>query len=241
MKSQDGLNSRKNEDFWDVLILRREGQWIGFRAPWRSLTKSASYLSFLFVLTALGLSGWLLSRWQVHRLTRELSASALQKNSLDREIERLKAATPGALSSTPEALSFLPSLEADEINTGILELQNLQVELLAKSGEIRIQFEARRSLQVNLKEKFYWILFLHGPPGLLSYPASLTSRKGDIVLYQRGQVLEDLSTKRLVNATFRVPQTFIEAAGPEPLYASVMIYDARGTLTHRKRQEISGR
>lgn len=240
MNNQDAINTKKNEDFWDVLILRREGQWVGFRAPWRSLKRSASYLSFLFFLSAVSLSGWLLARWQVHSLSRELSELRLREDALQLDLDKRQKEGLGELTSAA-TLSYLPSLESEEINTGSLDLPTFQVEFLAKSSELKVHFEVRRTLPVNIKEKFYWVAMLHGPPGILSFPPALASRKGEVLQYNRGQVIEDLSQKRSIDATFQVPTPFVQTAGPEPLYVSVLIYDSKGTLTHRKRQEITQR
>jgi len=80
----------KTKKFWDVILVSDKGEWVGFRSPLESLSRLTSYFSLLVLAFALCFVGWLLSRWQVERLGRQLAHEKMKVSSLEVEVRELK-------------------------------------------------------------------------------------------------------------------------------------------------------
>ena len=240
MKMKIGHNPLKDSGFWDLLVVRDDGQWVGFRAPWRSLRKVASFFALVLIVAGISLTGWFLSRWQVERLSRSLAAERLKGTALEAQVNelRLHSGAQNSAVASSQAVSFLPVLEGDELLSNLVSLQDLQSSFDPDSSEFALQFDLVRAPPREGSSRFFWILLLHGPQGVLAFPAAIASRRGDMILFHKGQVVDDVKTRRSVNARFKV-QNFVKDAGAEPVYSTLLVYDEKGTLLLKHRSELS--
>jgi hypothetical protein len=225
---------------WDILLLKQDGQWTGFRASWTTLQRTATYFVLVFLLGAVSTVGWLWSRWQLSESERDLAVAQLEIASLKAKVSqasrRGSSGQDPAAGALPKGVGVLPSLDDVEVSTESLALAAVVAEYAPTKQQWSLRFEARRSGGAG--ERVYWMALLHGPQGILSFPPSLASRAGDLVVPQRGQALEPFSGKRAVTARFKVGD-FMENAGSEPVYVSLLIYDGRGSLLAKQRHALS--
>lgn len=235
--------SGQGSAFWDVFVFGEKGEWVGLRIPWLSMRRTASYLGILLVFSALGVTGWFLSRWQALRSERLLVQERLKTTALELRLTQMQtastapAAAGGAAPTAGEGLSFLPALGEEPLVSSLLALEGTQVTYDARTKEIHLSFEAVRQGAREETARLYWVLLVHGPQGLLSVPPALSSKTGELVQYHRGQALENFKIRRSVSARFKVGD-FLEAAGVEPVFTTLLVYDGRGSLLVRTRQEI---
>jgi len=235
----------KQSKFWDIIVVRQDGEWLGFRAPFQSLRRTATFFGLLLVLSLLATSGWLVTRWKAHRLGHELASEKLKAASLELQLSDLRnRATSLPLStgegSTDEALksfTLVPSLDAQELISPLIELSEQAAEYEAPSQELTLKFEVVRKPPREASMRFYWVALLHGPQGIMSFPSALASRRGESILFHRGQPLDDVKTRRAVNARFKVSD-FVERSGSDPMFVSLLIYDNKGSLLLRQRLEL---
>ncbi len=241
MKNSPATTTSNRPRFWDILVVRQDGQWVGFRAPWVALRRTASYLSFVFLIMVLAVTGWLMSRWQVHRLSETLSYEQLKSESLEKQLKQAKTSQESgpanAYSILSANLTIFPSLDTEEIATGSHELKNLAVEFDLPNHEFLVKFDIRRLLTVDPGQSYYWIALLHGPQGILSFPPAIASRRGESIVYSRGQLLDEFATQKTISAHFKVNH-FVESSGVEPMYGTVLIYDSKGSLILKQRKEL---
>jgi hypothetical protein len=232
--------------FWDIIVVRQDGEWLGFRAPFQSLRRTASFFGLLLVLCMLATTGWLVTRWKAHRLSGELASERLKANSLELQLNDIRERGKGGLPlSTGEAINqealkaftLLPSLDGDELSSPLIELNEQVAEYEAPTQELNVKFEVVRKPPRDVSMRFYWLALLHGPQGLMSLPPALASRSGETVLFHRGQAIDDVKIRRAVNARFKISD-FVERAGSEPMFVSLLIYDNKGSLMLRKRMEL---
>ncbi len=226
---------RDENAFWDVLVVRRTGQWFGFRAPWKSLQRVTTLLALLFLVSAVAGTGWLVARWQLHRSVEEAASLRLSLRALRAE-QAPVVAVPAASENPPRA-TWLPGLDGQEILSSAFTAENLNVSFDATRKELSLKFGLRRAPPVQGAVKIYWILLLHGAQGVLSLPPALANQTGDAILFHRGQSLEDLRLTRDVTARFNVG-SWMELAGSEPVYSTLLVYDDKGSLLIKTRQEI---
>ena len=247
MKDVASAKTRENEAFWDVFVLKANGDWAGLRAPWKALRKVATLLALLLLLAGLGLTGWLLSRWQAGRLDRELAFERLKSSALEAELGALRAQAPGAapVTATPNAngpsVSFLPNLDAAELESTFLKIGDTKSAYDAKAAEYQVEFTlTRQGPREGRPRSYTWIALLHGPQGVLIFPPVLRSRAGEVLPFERGQILEDFKAKKTVTARFKVKDFFEPGAAVGPSYTTILVYDGgSGSPLLRKRVELS--
>jgi hypothetical protein len=229
--------------FWDVVVVRQDGQWLGLRAPLKSLRRFGTYLGFLFIACALAGTGWLLSRWQVRRLEKSVALERLKTSALEARLNDLRKdgvqteAPAIGVDSPAGRVSVLPSLGDEELESADVEITDYSALYDGRTREWSAKFEINRKQRAGSGERYFWIALLHGARGLLAFPSAIGSRSGDSLQYQRGQALEDVRTRRSVLARFKV-DGFVESAGADPLYATVLVYDSKGSLLLRKRSAL---
>lgn len=243
MKNVDSVPSSQETAFWDLFVLKQDGRWLGIRMPWRSLRRVLTLLTVLFACSALGLTGWLFSRWQVGRLDRALTAERLKSQSLENQLgDRSRTPeTKGGVVSPPGDLSHvsvLPALGDEPLTTNLVSVEGSQVSYDPGSHDFHLSFELVRQPPREGSSRFYWILLLHSAQGLLSIPPALSSRSGELLMSHRGQLIDDVKIRRPVSARFKLKEFFENASG-EPIYATLLVYDSKGSLLVRQRQEIS--
>lgn len=227
------------EKSWQILVIRRNGAWFGFRTPLESLRRAANYLSLVSLLAVVGTAGWLLSRWQMHRLDRQLSMERLESRS---QIDALRrgggSAAPVHAGGAPEGVAWLPALDAAEASSPSVTAQGFAAVYETGRHELSVKFELSRMTPIQGPARFYWLVLLHGAPGVLALPAAFASQAGELLVYHRGQAVEDLRTRKDVTGRFQVAG-FVEAAQAEPVYASLLVYDDKGSLLVRRRSELA--
>lgn len=228
----------KRPRFWDVLVVRQDGQWVGFRTPWSALRRTASSLSFIFLLCVLSLTGWLLSRWQVETLRRELSFERLKSLSSDEELKSLRGSVPATGAVATETSSRFPSLDAHDLTSSSFEIKDLQTAFDPSTQDLDIKFDLKRLLPKEGKSRLSWIALLHGSQGVLVFPAVMASQPGEVLVPARAQAIEEFPAKRSIAARFRIP-SLIEVGRGETLYVSILIYDEKSSLLLKKRQELN--
>ncbi len=236
------MQEKRDSSHWNVNLFRPDGRWVSFRAPMQSLQRVGVFFTLIFILSAISLTGWLLTRWEVFRLKRELISSELKSSSLNMELLELKRrasgddpesfARPGAPS-----VSLMPSLGEDEFRSGFVHLESINAEYSGASREWSLEFDLVREVPGRMNEELRWIALLHGVRGILAFPSAFESRKGDLVLSNLGELLSDMKLKRNVKARFQVSD-FVDQSGISPVYATVLIYDSRGTLLLRQRTDL---
>lgn len=228
----------KRPRFWDVLVVRQDGQWVGFRAPWSALRRTASSLSFIFLLCVLSLTGWLLSRWQVETLRRELTFERLKSQSADDELKSLRGSVAAGAVPASETSSRLPALDAQDLVSSSFEIKDLQTAFDTSTQDLDIKFELKRLLPKEGKSRLSWIALLHGSQGVLVFPSAMASQSGELLVPVKGQVIEEFPMRRSIAARFRIP-SLIEVGRGEALYVSVLVYDEKSSLLLKKRQELN--
>ncbi|MBS1983355.1 MAG: hypothetical protein JST16_04215 [Bdellovibrionales bacterium] len=225
--------------FWDIFVLKEDGRWVGMRAPWKSFRRVLTLLTLLFLFSGLGLSGWMLSRWQAGRLDRQLSLERLKSVSLENQLGELRKAPQGAAKNVDLAsVTLFPTLGNEDFSPSGLAVESPQFAYDPVAHEFRLSFELVRQGPRDSPARYFWIVLLHGSQGVLSFPPALASRAGESLQFHKGQALDDVKIRRSVAARFKV-QEFFEAGGTEPVYTTLLLYDAKGSLAYRKRQEIS--
>jgi len=225
---------------WDIVLLKDNGAWEGFRAPEKALKKTVNYLVVLFLIAAFSSVGWLWSRWELGRSESELATHRLELRSLRAQVVELRRGLlKGENTSLSDQLTLLPSLDDSVVSSEDLELSSYKLSYDSKAEQLALDYEVTKTARSNLgSEKLYWVLLLHGPHGIHAFPAALLSRNGQALLPLKGQVLEGTSKTRKVNARLRA-QSFFEAAGTDPVYGSLLLYDHRGSLLLRRRASVN--
>lgn len=234
--------------FWDIIVVRQDGEWVGFRTPFRSLRKTATFFGLLLILAMLATCGWVLTRWKAHKLASQLSSERLRANSLELQLNDLQLKMTSSALGVPgvgeinggaalQNFSLLPSLDQERLDSSLVEFGEISAEYDSPTQEITVKFELLRKGPKEGSLRFYWIALLHGPQGILALPSSVASRKGESLLFHRGQSVDDVKTRRAINARFHISD-FVERAGSEPMYLTALLYDNKGALLLRSRQDL---
>jgi hypothetical protein len=221
--------------FWDLYLIKNNGEWLGFRLPLTSLQRLSTYFVLSLCLLSLCLVGWIFSRWKMLKMEEELQQLRLEKQALLKQ----DAPRPPSLGQAIEGAdySYFPSLEAKEFHSILVEAQNFKVVYRPSAQNIKIDFDLHRLPPRDGPEDFFWVLLLHGSTGILSFPSALTSRAGEILLYHRGFPVKDLKGQIQISQQFPLSH-FVEQAGTEPLYASLYLFDDKGSMLARYRQSL---
>jgi len=225
---------------WDIVLLKDNGSWEGFRAPELALRKTVNYLVVLFLIAAFGSVGWLWSRFELGRSESELATYRLEVRSLKTQVASLRQGLlKGESAGVSAQLTFFPSLDDKVVTSEDLAINSLKLSYEPSGGQLALDFEVEKAARSSLSsEKLYWVLLLHGSHGILSFPSALVSRSGQWILPLKGQVLEGVSKTRKVNARYRA-QGFFEGSGTDPVYGSLLVYDHRGSLLLRQRASVN--
>lgn len=240
--TENKQNSAKSK-VWDLVLLKDNGTWEGFRAPERALRTTINYLVLLIVIASISLVGWMWSRWSLGNVESELALSRLEIRSLKVKVDELRkeilggtsGATVGELS---KQLSFLPALSGDAVSSEDLVLKTFKLEYDSQTGQLGLGFEVEKTPRSALSaERLYWILLLHGSHGLNAFPSAMLSRAGSWIFPQKGQALEGLIKNRKIDARFKV-QGFFDASGTDPVYGTLLIYDQKGSLLLKQRSSV---
>jgi len=212
-----------------------------------SIRKLSNYLVLILCLLALSLTGWIFARWKMSQLRKDLTLAHLELDSVNHELKGLKKVLVGQEESfdvsTGESKfferesSFLPSLEAGDRYSALIELKNFTAKFMSSSKRVDLDFSVERLPPKEGQKKVFWILLLHGSPGVVSFPKALASRSGEAVLFHRGEALELTKSSRNISAQFRL-SGFVELAGADPVYASLLVYDEKGSLLTRQRRSL---
>jgi hypothetical protein len=228
--------------FWDILLVRGDGHWLGFRSPFESLQRAATYFVLILALGLVSTTGWILSRWQVERLSRALSRERLRGSSLEAKLsDSQKSAISGTgLEQKNEQISLMPSLDGAEFKSPTIDLGNAEFQFDTLSQDLSVSFDILRHENSPAPASFYWVVLLHGSRGVIVLPSALTSRSGEVVQFHRGQIVEAVKAKRTVSARFKI-RDFVESSGSDPVYGTVLVYDSKGSLMTRKRSELAMR
>ena len=154
-------NKKPRPRFWDILLVRESGEWLGIRAPWDLLQRVATYLAVLLLLSVLSVTGWVSARWMSHRLRENLVQEKLKSKSLEIQLQEARrqnpVASPEAPVSTSNNVSLLPSLDKEEFSSGVLKSDSFVAEYDAKSADFAIKFDLSRLESVNRENTFYWV------------------------------------------------------------------------------------
>lgn len=213
--------------------------------------KWALGLGFLAILASVSLAGWLLSRWRLQTALSGLAEERLRAESLEAQISDMQkfkvggsgGETPG-VNATGQAnfadlkgqFTLIPTLDADELLSSFVEISEIVIDLNPVRKQLSIQFDLVRKPPRTQAQGFYWIGLLHGPQGIKSFPAVFASRGGDPILFHRGELLEDVRSRRSVNKVFDTGD-FLEKAQAEPVFLTLLVFDNKGNLLTRKRVE----
>ncbi len=227
----------KNKRFWDVIFVSDKGEWVGFRSPLSSLNRLAGYFSLLVLAFALSFVGWLLSRWQVERMGRQLAHEQLKLASLESQVTEKST---GGISKSPlsETFTLLPALNDKILKSNLVDLKNVQADFNYTNHEMALKFEINRSAPAVGRARFYWVAILHGSQGILFFPPVFGSQSGEAIMFQRGHVAEDVNLSRSVEERFNV-EGFFERSGSEPIYVSLVLYDSKGSMLTYQRYPVA--
>lgn len=245
MKSLQKKSERSS--LWEIFLVKEDGNWAGFRLGIETLRKLSNYLVLILCLLALSLTGWIFARWKMSELRKQLTFTKLELESSRHELQGLKKILSQDEESTGEMNlgtrfferenSILPSLEARDHHSAVVELKDFTAQFRTSAKRVDLDFSLERLPPKEGVRKIFWIMLLHGPQGILSFPKAISSRSGELLLYHRGESLELNNTLKKVSAQFRV-ENFVEQSGSDPVYASLLIYDNKGSLLDRQRRSL---
>ncbi len=232
--------SKRKKRVWDIILLKDSGAWDGFRAPESALNRTVNYVVVLFVIASLSLVGWLWSRWELGDAMSELGGARLENRSLK---DKLKITAQGRISGKGDAssseLTFLPRLDNEPVVSEDISLDQFSVSFDSQHESLDTFFVLQKESKSPLNtDRLYWILLVHGAQGVRSFPPALISRQGSWIHPQKGQLLENLRKDRQVRGRFQIPG-FFDARTADPVYATLMVYDHRGSLLVKKREDIT--
>ncbi len=232
------------EDFIKKMAL--EGKKHSFLIEDRLVRRGGFWLGLLVLLASVAMSGWLLSRWRLQATLEKLGEERLRAESLEVQVSVLQRGqsqnssdligAAGVSQGAKSSNTLLPSLDSDEMVSGGAELSDIAVEILLSRKQISFRFDLVRKPPRGQAQGYYWVGLLHGPQGVRSFPSAFASRGGDPILFHRGELLEDVRSRRGVTRTFALGD-FIEKGQVEPVFMTLLIYDLKGNLLIRKRVE----
>ena len=232
--------TKRNGRIWDIILLKDSGAWEGFRAPEAALNRTVNYIVVLFVVASLSLVGWLWSRWELGNATSDLGHARLENQSLR---DKLKTQEQGLIlgkgNMSSSELTFMPRLDDKKVLSEDLKLDQYSVSFDAKAEALDIKFALEKESKSPLNtDRLYWVLLVHGAQGMRSFPPALMSKQGAWIYPQKGQLLENLRGQRQVRGRFQM-SGFFDSQTTEPTFASLLVYDNRGSLLLKQRQDIT--
>ena len=234
----------KASKFWDFTVVSDRGDRLGLQLSLKQLRGLGTYIALGSVLLVFTLSGWMMSRWQSLRAQRQLASERLKSEALETQLGEYVARStqaPGladpAQPVNMDAFTLLPSLDGDAVESIVIESTDLVVEYETVRQELSIKFDLVRKPPLDTPGRYYWIVLLHGPQGIMSFPPALASRKGEPILSHRGEALDNVRVRKTVEAHYRF-SGFLERVESEPVFATLLLYDAKGSLMLRQRREL---
>jgi hypothetical protein len=224
--------------FWDIWVVRQDGDWLAFRSPETSLRRVTGFFGVLLLLGLLATVGWVLSRWKVETLEVELAQSELELRSVEMKLRAAGNSRSGESPQLAESRSWVPSLDSSLLESGVARFSDVVVSFDVKKSELSLRFDIVRNLPTDGALKFYVLTILHGPQGMVVHPPALGSRSGDALVHHRGRLVEGVQTRRSQAEAFRLTG-FFDRAGPEPVFATLLLFDPQGSLVARNRFEVT--
>lgn len=225
---------------WDIILLKDSGTWEGFRAPEKALNRTVNYIVVLFIVASLSLVGWLWSRWELGRTTSELNSAMLENRSLR---DKVKIKEQGLILGKGQVgvseLTFIPRLDGQAVLSEDLTLESFKVSFDPRAGAIDTKFSIKKEAKSPLNtDRLYWVLLVHGAQGLRAFPPAMLNRQGAWIHPQKGQLLENLRKERKVSGHFQL-ESFFDSGTTDPSYATLVLYDHRGSLLLKQREDIT--
>jgi|GEM_PF-2042582 len=228
---------------WDLVLLKDNGTWEGFRAPETALRKTINYVVLLLLVASFSLVGWLWSRWSLGQAESDLALTRLEVRSLKSQVGSLRKGLLGgeagvSVAGISDQLSFLPALDSAAVVSEDLTLKAYSLQYDAKKGQLGLDFEIEKAPRSTfVADRLYWILLLHGAHGIQAFPPTMVSRAGSWLIPQKGQALEGLIKSRKIDARFRA-QGFFDSSGTDPVFGTLLVYDQKGSLILKQRSSV---
>ncbi len=157
--------------FWDVFVIREDGEWVAFRTPRFRLERLGVLFGLVLILAMVSALGWVLSRAQSERLHRLWTSEKLRVQSLELQVQsRVDSLEPvtgtrRGLEGAAAVSSILPSLEGAAGVADRVDVPTVEVSYVAPSKELQLKFEIVRADASEVSDKYTWILVLSAPPG----------------------------------------------------------------------------
>lgn len=207
----------------------------------KSLIGAQSVFTALFVLV---LAGWAYTRYRNFGLERELHFKNLEMRVLKDDLAASRQMDTGVLSTSQlsgdslgGAYSYFPGLQGG-FTDGSVRLGMSKGELDSEKRELGLEFELVRTTPREGRTDFYWFVVLSGPGIIHTFPSVLRMRNGDLVDFQKGQSLQNVSSSRKISARFQLPLS--EAPSDLGAYSlTFFLYDLRGSLVLSERFPVA--
>jgi hypothetical protein len=222
--------------FWDIWVVRQDGDWLAFRSPEGSLRRVTGFFGILLLVGLLACVGWLVSRWQVENLESQLAQAQLALRSSKVPIPQGEAKAGGVASASGNT-SWMPALDGSLQDSGLARFEEVSVSFDLRKSELSMRFDVVRNQPTDGPLKLYFVLIVQGPQGIVAHPPVLATRVGDLVSFQKGRLLEGLQTRRSFAEAFRLTG-FMERSPTDPVFATFLLYDTQGSLVARTRLEV---
>jgi hypothetical protein len=209
----------------------------------KSLISLQSTFAALFVLIAVG---WGYTRYRNFSLETQVKLKTLEMRALKDDLaatRRLDSSGVGSVvtgtsvagpgGSLTGAYSYFPGLQGG-FSDGSVKLEAAKAELDAEKRELGIDFDLVRTSPREGRTDFYWFVVLSGPGFLYTFPSVMRLRNGDLVDFEAGQSLQNISASRRVSARFQVPISEVPK-DLDALSVTFFLYDLRGSLVISER------
>ncbi|HVJ63735.1 MAG TPA: hypothetical protein VM901_00625 [Bdellovibrionota bacterium] len=199
----------------------------------KSLISLQSTFAALFVLIAVG---WVYTRYRNFSLESEIRLKTLEMRALKDELavtRRIEGDTTTKTEALTGAYSFFPGLQGG-FTDGSVKVDSVRAELDPEKRELGLDFDIVRTSPREGRTDFYWFVVLSGPGYLYTFPQVMRLRNGDLVDFEAGQSLQNVSASRRVSARFQVPMAEIPK-DLSTLNMTFFLYDLRGSLVISER------
>lgn len=232
----------KHSSRWALILYDRDHPTRSLSVDGRrikSLISLQSTFAALFVMISVG---WVYTRYRNFSLESELKLKGLEMRMLKDELAATRRADQGVdMSKRGEELggaySFLPGLQGG-FSDGSVRLDGARAEIDSEKRELGLDFELVRTTPREGRTDFFWFLALSAPGYIQTFPAVVRLRNGEIVDFQKGQSLQNVSASRKVSARFQLPMAEIPSDF-EATQLTFFLYDLRGSLVVSQRIGLS--
>jgi len=229
------LENSKNtsqSSFWDLIITRSNGQWLGFRTSFHLLQKASLFFGVLMLLGLFASLAWVVARWDQVKTHRELVKAQLEIQSFK---DHSQAAAP---STGSEAQRIVVSdLGGPDLDSPLLRVSHISADWDASNSEVSLKFQIE-SLEKN-SVKLSWMSLFHNSQAMISYPAVFSTGESTLLNHEKAVVIENLRGSKVVTAKFRASSFPAGEQGAEPMNAMLLIYDNKGSLMSRKKMPVA--